>query len=433
LGRHSPDFISLLPLWYGLATMATPVLRWALVRRARRGKEVAARLPERRGHGSKRRPPGKLLWLHAASVGETISLFPVLRALPAEITVLFTTGTVTSATLIAERLPALELEGRVIHQFAPLDVPIWVRRFLDYWRPDAVAFVESEIWPNMIAQCSRRGLPLMLLNGRMSERSLRGWRRVPRFARSLVGAFDRIWAQSEADAARFKQLGGRCVESPGNLKFSADPLPADPAVLATLQAALANRPVWLAASTHKGEEELIGRVHHRVAPDFPGLLTIIVPRHPGRGAEIAQMLGATPLVVTRRALGEPPPAQGIWIADTLGELGLFYRLARPVFVGNSLIGKSLGAGGGQNPLEPARLGCAIATGPATGNFNEAVALLLKSGGLTVVADETGLAAWVVRMLRDPAHAAAMGEGALTALGREQELPRQLALCLAASC
>jgi len=352
---------------------------------------------------------------------------PLLRALPAEISVLFTTGTVTSATLIAERLPALGLSARVIHQFAPLDVAQWVRRFLDHWRPDAVAFVESEIWPNMIAQSARRGLPLMLLNGRMSERSLRGWLRAPRFARLLVGAFDRIWAQSEADAARFRQLGGRRVEAPGNLKFSADPLPADPEVLAELQEGLAGRPVWLAASTHKGEEALIARVHRRLAADFPGLLTIIVPRHPGRGADIAGLLGG--LEVTRRSLGEPPPAEGIWLADTLGELGLFYRLVRTVFVGKSFVVVP----GGQNPLEPARLGCAIATGPATGNFNEAVALLQKLGGLCVVADEAALGDWVAEMLRDPPRAAAMGEAALAALGREQELPRQLALALAACC
>lgn len=431
MGRKPPEL--LLPLWSGITSIATPALRWALVRRARRGKEVLARLPERRGYASQPRPTGKLIWLHAASVGETISLFPLLRALPAEISVVFTTGTVTSATLAAERLPALGLAGRVIHQFAPLDVPRWVRRFLDHWRPDAVALVESEIWPNMIAQCARRGLPLMLLNGRMSERSLRGWRRVPRLARALVGSFDRIWAQSEADAARFRQLGGRQVSAPGNLKFSADPLPADPAALAALQATIGNRPVWLAASTHKGEEELVARVHQRLAADFPGLLTIIVPRHPGRGGEIAALLAGSGVTASRRALGEPPPDHGIWIADTLGELGLFYRLVRPVFLGKSLLGKHLGAGGGQNPLEPARLGCAVAVGPATRNFDDAVALLQEAGGLAQVDDETALAAWLAAMLREPALATRTGAAALAALQPEQDLPRQLALSLAASC
>jgi 3-deoxy-D-manno-octulosonic-acid transferase len=407
-------------LWAWLASLATPALRFALLRRAGRGKEIKTRLPERRGRTNLPRPPGKLLWLHAASVGETISLLPLLRALPADIAVVFTTGTVTSATLIAERLPALGLAHRVIHQFVPLDVPAWVRRFLDHWRPNAVAFVESEIWPNMIAECARRGLPLLLLNGRMSERSLRGWQRAPALARHLIGAFDRIWAQSNADAARFQALGGRNVSSPGNLKFCADPLPADPTTLAQLQPLLAARPVWLAASTHKGEEELIARVHRRLAPEFPGLLTIIVPRHPGRGAQIAAELGAS-----RRSLAEPPPAEGIWIADTLGELGLFYRAVRSVFVG-----KSLGAQGGQNPLEPARLGCAIAVGPHTANFTEAVTLLRTAGGLNIVPDEAALADWVTAMLRDPTRAETMGKAAQGVLESSQELPRALARAVA---
>jgi len=191
--------------------------------------------------------------------------------------------------------------------------------------------------------------------------------------------------------------------------------------------------VWLAASTHKGEEELIARVHQSLASDFPGLLTIIVPRHPGRGAEIAQILAGASLAVTRRALCGPPPVEGVWIADTLGELGLFYRLVRPVFLGKSFVGPGLGAGGGQNPLEPARLGCAIAVGPATRNFDDAVALLQKSGGLATVADETALAAWVSRMLRDPALALRTGEAALATVQPGADLPRQLALSLAESC
>ena len=421
-GRGGGGF-PLLPLWVAVTTLAIPGLRWALTRRAKRHKEIPARIKERRGIAAIPRPPGKLLWLHAASVGETVSLFPVLRALPAEISVLFTTGTVTSATLIAERLPALGLDSRVIHQFAPLDVPLWVRRFLDHWRPNAAAFVESEIWPNMISQCARRGLPLMLLNGRMSERSLRGWQRAPRFARAMIGAFDLIWAQSDADAARLSALSTTSVASPGNLKFNADPLPADPAALAALEQQLAGRPRWLAASTHQGEEAAIAAVHRLLAPDFPGLLTIIVPRHPGRGAEIATLLNAP-----QRSLGAPPPAEGIWIADTLGELGLFYRLARLVFVG-----KSLGASGGQNPLEPARLGCAIATGPATANFAEAVALLQAAGALTMVPDVTALAAWVAALLRDPSRADAMGAAGLAVLDDGQELPQKMAKALAERC
>lgn len=417
----------MLYLWSGLTTLAAPGLRWALTRRARRGKEIAGRLAERRGLAVLPRPAGKLIWLHAASVGETVSLLPLLRALPEHNNVIFTTGTVTSARLLDERLPALGLAPRVLHQFAPLDVPHWVRRFLDHWRPDAVVFVESEIWPNMLAQCTRRRLPLVLVQGRMSPRSLRAWQRVPGFARRLIGSFDRIYAQSEADAARFRLLGGGAVSAPGNLKFHADPLPHDPAALAALQAGLAGRPLWLAASTHKGEEEAIARIHRQLAPAFPGLLTIIVPRHPGRGAELAVQLRAPDLAVRRRSLGEPPPAEGIWLADTLGELGLFYRLSPIAFIGKSL---GNGAAGGQNPLEPAMLGCAIATGPATGNFTDAVALLRDAGALTVTASEAGLAAWVAGLLRDPCRISAFGQAARAALGRDHDLPGALAAAVA---
>ena len=419
----------MLRLWSGFSNLAVPALRVALARRARRGKELPARLAERRGIASRPRPAGKLLWLHAASVGEAVSLLPLLRALPPSLHVLFTTGTVTSAHLLAERLPALGLEARVIHQFAPVDVAAWVRRFLAHWRPDAVAFVESELWPHMIAQAASRGKPLMLLNGRMSERSLRGWLRAPWLARRLIGAFDRIFAQSEADAARFLRLGGRQVEAAGNLKFCADPLPADEGAVADLRQALAERAVWLAASTHRGEEEIIARVHRRLLGEFPDLLTIIVPRHPGRGSEIAAALAAP-----QRSRHPAPPAGGLWIADSMGELGLFYRAVGVVFMGKSL-GAEAGsrAYGGQNPLEPARLGCAVAIGPEHGNFDEAVALLRKAGGLAPVSGEAGLAAWVGAMLREPALAAAMGAAARNALDQEQALTARLAALLERAC
>ncbi len=417
----------MLCVWSSLTTLAAPGLRWALHRRALRGKEIAARLAERRGLAKRPRPPGKLIWLHAASVGETISLLPLLRALPGHINVLFTTGTVTSAKLLDERLPALGLDQRVFHQFTPLDVPHWVRRFLDHWRPDAVVFVESEIWPNMLSQSAARGLPLVLLQARMSPRSLRGWQRVPRLARRLIGCFERIYAQSEADAARFRLLGGREVSAPGNLKFHADLLPYEPDALSALQAALAGRPLWLAASTHKGEEEAVARIHSLLAPRFPGLLTIIVPRHPGRGTELATALRRPDLVVTQRSLGEAPPAEGIWLGDTLGEMGLFYRLSPIAFIGKSLGGA---ASGGQNPIEPAMLGCAVATGPATGNFNDPVALLREAGALHVAATECELADWVTTLLCDPARVGAIGQAAQAALGRDHDLPAALAAAIA---
>ena len=407
--------------WHGAASLAAPGLRLMLRRRAARGKEVPHRLPERRGIDPAPRPSGRLLWLHAASVGESLSVLPVLQALPPDLTVLFTTGTATSAALLAERLPALGLH-RVMHRFVPLDVPSWAARFLDHWRPDAAAFVEAELWPNLLAACQSRRIPSMLVNARMSPRSARGWSRTPGFARQVLGGFCQVQAQSAEDAARLQALGARNVTAPGNLKLSAPPLPADPAELARLQRLLIGRPAWLAASTHPGEDEVALAVHHALAPAHPGLLTIVAPRHPARGAAVAAALDAP-----RRSLGQDPPASaGLWVADTMGELGLLYRLAPLAFVGRSLTGH-----GGQNPWEPARLGCAVAVGPHTENFAEAVAALAAAGGLTRIADAPALAAWVDAMLRDPARRAEAGAAAQATATGAPDLPAQTAQSLLA--
>jgi 3-deoxy-D-manno-octulosonic-acid transferase len=412
-------------LWSCGTTVASPALRLLLRSRVRRGKEIAGRLAERRGLDATQRPPGRLLWLHAASVGETVSLLTVLAALvrrAPDLTVLLTTGTVTSAALLARRLDA-GLEERVLHRFAPLDVPRWAARFLDHWRPDAAGFVESELWPNLLAGCRRRGIQLMLINARMSPRSFAGWQRMPGLAREVLGSFARIQAQSAADAERLRQLGAHSVSAPGDLKFAAPPLPADAAELERLRAILAERAVWLAASTHPGEDEVIFAVHRELAVRHPGLLTIIAPRHPERGAQIAAL--ADGVAATRRSLGELPPAEGVWIADTLGELGLWYRLTQIVFVGRSL----LAPGGGQNPLEPARLGCAVAVGPHTGNFTDACAALRDAGALAEVSDAGSLARFVDGLLRDPERRAAIGMAAAAASGRYAELPETTAAAL----
>jgi 3-deoxy-D-manno-octulosonic-acid transferase len=414
-------------LWAAAATVAAPVLRVMLRRRLRRGKELAGRLAERRGIDATPRPAGRLLWLHAASVGETVSVLPVLAALSArapELTVLLTTGTVTSARLLARRLEA-GLEERVLHRFVPLDVPAWVARFLDHWRPDAAAFVESELWPNLLFASRRRGIPMLLLNARMSARSLAGWRQVPGLARAVLGCFTHVQARSPADAARLEALGAASVSAPGDLKFAAPKLPANPAELERLRAMLAGRPVWLAASTHPGEEALVFAAHRALAPAHPGLLTILVPRHPERGAAIAAAAGDIPL--HRRSLGAAPPDQGVWLADTLGELGLWCRLAGIVFVGRSL----LAPGGGQNPLEPARLGCAVAVGPHIGNFLDAAQVLEAAGALTRVADAPALTAWVAALLADPARRAAAGAAGIAAAARWADLPERTAQALLA--
>lgn len=410
-------------LWAGGMTVAAPGLRLLLHRRARRGKELPARLAERRGIPGRARPPGLLIWLHAASVGEALSLLDVLACLATRAPdghVLLSTGTVTSAALLAERLPAIGLADRVIHQFAPLDVPRWVARFLDHWRPDAAGLVESELWPNLIAACRRRGIPLALVNARLSPRSHAAWRRVPGLARAMLAALGPVLAQSAADADRLRTLGARDVRVLGNLKFAAAPLPVAEAELSHWRAVLAGRPVWLAASTHPGEEEAAFQVHRALAPRFPGLLSIIVPRHPERGAAIARLAGGIP--VARRAEGAAPPAEGVWIGDTLGELGLFYRLAQAAFIGRSLFPP----GGGQNPLEAARLGCAAAAGPFMDNFQEAATVLRRAGGLRLVDDVDALTKWVGDMLGDPVRRDDMAMAGRAACAAATDLPDRVA-------
>ena len=396
-------------LWAGAATLASPALRILLHYRVTRGKEIAFRLPERRGIDPTPRPTGRLLWMHAASVGETMSILPVLAAfgeLAPDLTVVLTTGTVTSARLLGQRLPGMGLTARVLHRFAPLDVPAWVGRFLDHWRPDAAAFVESELWPNILTACRTRAVPAALINARMSVKAHAAWSRAPWAARLVLEGFARIRARGEEDATRLRDLGADRVDVIGDLKLAATTLPAEPELLREMTELLVGRPVFLAASTHPGEEALIQIVHDALRQSHPGLLTIIAPRHPERGAELAELLHAP-----RRQLGESPPSEGVWIADTLDELGLWYRLAQVVFVGRSLIAP----GGGQNPLEPARLGRAIAIGPYAENFTGHVALLQAADALEVTQDVDALIRFTNAMLADPESRRHMGDRARVAV------------------
>jgi 3-deoxy-D-manno-octulosonic-acid transferase len=389
---------------YRLATrLGGPFFELVLQRRARRGREDPARLAERRGQASVPRPPGALVWLHAASVGEALAVLPLLEALLAAragLEALLTTGTVTSARLMAERLPP-----RARHQFVPLDRPAGWRTFLDHWQPQLALLVESELWPNLILESRRRGVPLALINARMSARSQRRWQRLPKLAAQVIADFELCLAQSVADGERFAALGARAVRVTGNLKSAAPPLPAAAADLAALRAALGARPLWLAASTHPGEDALLLEAHRALARTHPDLLTIIVPRHPERGAALAASLQAQGIAVARRSTGAlPDRACALYVADTLGELGLFYRLAMVAFVGKSLVPQ-----GGQNPLEPARLGCPVLFGPHMVNFAEPAAGLLRAGAAREVADASALAAVVAELLADPAARARMAE------------------------
>lgn len=392
-------------LYRSVTSFGAPLSRALLRRRLARGKEDPARLAERLGQATRSRPEGPLVWLHAASVGESLSILPLVETLVAErpgLALLVTTGTRTSATLMSERLPA-----GVEHQYAVIDLPSAVERFLDHWRPDLLILVESEIWPNVIVTAAGRGIPLALLNARLSARSFARWRLVRPVIASLLAHFDLVLAQSPRDAARLRRLGALRARVVGNLKHAAGPLGCDAEELDRLAALIGPRPVWVAASTHEGEEEAVGQVHARLAERWPDLLTILVPRHPERGPAVSERLEARGLSVARRALGEGIEAEtAVYLADTLGELGLWYRLADVAFVGGSLVDK-----GGHNPLEPARLACPVVIGAHTEAFAAIVKTMVAAEALRQVADVEALARETARLFEQEGARRALGEAA----------------------
>lgn len=372
---------------------AVPLLPLALSWRARRGKEDRARLGERFGRTNVPRPKGRVAWVHAASVGETNAIMPLIEKLTeVGIAVVFTSVTVTSASVAATRLPA-----GAQHQFAPIDAPPLVNRFLDHWQPDVALFVESELWPTAITKLSELAIPQIQVNARLSQRSYRGWRRFSGIARSIFGRIPLCLAQSIQDAERYRTLGAPRVVVTGNLKFDAPAPNVDQQALATFLTATAKRPIWVAASTHDGEEAVIADAHRALRDRFPDLLTIIVPRHPDRGEAIQAELGAAGFNVARRSCADIiEEANEIYIADTLGELGVFYSVSPIAFLGGSLIPH-----GGQNPIEPVRLACTVLHGPHIQNFADIYATIDESGVTPQVSDAASLATALAGLLADP--------------------------------
>ena len=385
----------MLPLYRFVSGVGAPAIGLYLALRKARGKEDPDRFTERLGRPGRKRPSGALIWAHAASIGESISLLPLIGRLVTErpgVNVLVTTGTVTSARLMAERLP----EG-AFHQYVPVDRVPYVRRFLDHWRPDLALWAESEFWPNLITETVARKIPMVLINGRISPRSFSGWQRFSGLIKNLLEGFDLCLGQTETDADRLRRLGAGDAEYVGNLKFAVPPLPADGEMLEKFKNGLGDRPMWVAASTHPGEEEMAARVHQRLKDSHSGLLTIIVPRHPDRGAEIAAQLNTLGLTISRRSAGDAiGPGTDVYVADTLGELGLFYRLAGIAFMGKSLVPL-----GGQNPLEAARLDCAIVHGPHMMNFEDITEHLKTVGASIEVPDKEALEKTISGLLADP--------------------------------
>lgn len=382
-----------LRVYRGLTRSATPLAGAMLKWRLRKGKEDPARISERRGQASAERPAGALVWAHAASVGELNAILQLIERVHSRgFNVLLTTGTVTAAKLAERWLP----DG-VIHQFVPLDMPYFVANFLNHWKPNLALIAESELWPNIITEGRKRGIPFVVVNGRLSPRSFRRWRRLGRTAAALLSRVDLCLAQDAEDAERFANLGAQRVLTTGNLKFDVPPPPVTPAALAAMERATRGRPIILAASTHEGEETKLIEAHMRLRQTVPGLLTIIAPRHPHRGYEIADMaerLGAVPVIRSRGHL--PDIGTEIYVADTMGELGLFYRLAPIVFMGGSMVKH-----GGQNPIEPAKLNSAILHGPHIWNFSNVYAKLNRARGAATVTTTESLTKSLALLLDDP--------------------------------
>ncbi|MEM8771458.1 MAG: 3-deoxy-D-manno-octulosonic acid transferase [Pseudomonadota bacterium] len=397
-----------LKIYRAASRAAEPVANFALNRRLKAGKEDETRIDERRGVAGRPRPDGRLIWIHGASVGESLSVLPLVKRLSVnrpDTFFLVTTGTVTSAKLMSERLPE-----NAFHQYAPLDHPEFVRIFLEHWRPDAALFVESEFWPNLII-AARDATPYMaLINGRVSPKSYADWKSQPNAIKYLLSSFDLILAQDHQNAERLTALADKQINTFGNLKHASAPLPVDENELTRLREALSERPSWLAASTHPGEEDIAIAVHKSLAAEFPGLVTFIAPRHPDRGADIAEAAAAQGLRVARRSETQALTGEtDIYIADTLGELGIFYRLTDIAFIGGSINPK-----GGHNPLEPARLGGAVLHGPQTFNFADTYRDLRKAGGAALVRNDQELSHAVRRLLNDQRTRRAMVDAARNA-------------------
>jgi 3-deoxy-D-manno-octulosonic-acid transferase len=376
-----------------LSSVAVPLAPALIKRRLKQGKEDPARVGERRGLSEDVRPHGPLVWIHGASVGEVLAaaaLIEKLRAL--NIRILLTSGTVTSAAIVAKRFPP-----DIIHQYVPYDSPRYVARFLDHWRPSLALFIESDLWPNLILSSAARRLPMMLINGRMSHRSFPRWRRVSGTISALLGQFEVCLAQSRVDAERFTMLGSRNVVVTGNLKLDVPAPPADFTKLERLMSVTRGRPIIVAASTHPGEEEILLEAHRTLGAIFPSLLTVIVPRHPGRGEAIARMIGGAGLHASLRSREELPTATtDIYVADTMGEMGLFYRLSPVVFMGGSLVPH-----GGQNPIEAIKLGASIVHGPHVFNFADVYEALDGAGGARLVETREALVKQLGQLLADP--------------------------------
>ena len=364
-----------------LITILYPlVIKGYINKRKQIGKEDVARFNERVGRPKMKRPEGKLFWLHGASVGESVSMLPLINKILEtykDAHVMVTTGTVTSADVMQKRLPE-----RAFHQFIPIDNPIFTTRFIRHWQPDVALWFESEFWPAVLSSIKRKNIPLILINGRISNKTFKRWQQFDFICKELLGCFNFCLGQSEEDAYRLKALGAKETACLGNLKYAGLPLPIDENAKNELLLQIGDRKIWLASSTHDDEEVRIAKVHKRLKEKFSDLLTIIVPRHPNRGQPVADEIQKLGLQTALRSKGEKiTPKTDVYIGDTIGEMGLWYDIAKIVFIGGSLIPH-----GGQNFIEPSRVRDAVIVGPHMHNFTDAMSRAKKADAIMQVCD-----------------------------------------------
>ncbi len=394
MGKNSNTV--LLKLYRATTDMLGPFLPLWVKSRAAKGKEDSARLLERRGRSSEARPQGPLIWLHGASVGECTMLLPLItkmRDTRPGLQLLLTSGTVTAAKLMGERLP----QG-ALHQYIPLDRRKYVRAFLDHWQPDVAIWAESEIWPNLIMETKSRGISLALINARMSEKSIRGWAKRPASAKTLFSCFNLILAADSATAKGISNFTGITLQPIGNLKDAALPLPVNRKKQASLSAALGGRPVWCAASTHHGEDEIALAAHESLLRTHPNSVLILAPRHPERRDNICELINSMKLSFTARSSGAlPDKGTQIYLFDTIGEMGLAFDMSNITLMCGSLLeGLS-----GHNPLEPARMGNAILSGPHVSSFADVYKDMTAAQAVTIMSGDDDITGEISRLLSHP--------------------------------
>ncbi|MFW8637190.1 3-deoxy-D-manno-octulosonic acid transferase [Cribrihabitans pelagius] len=384
-------------LYRGASALIAPLAWRRVAARLRAYGLPEERVRERLGHASLPRPPGQLIWFHAASVGESLSVLTLIRRigeLAPDAEFLITSGTPTSAELVAKRMPP-----RCRHQFPPLDTAAAVERFLDHWKPNLGVFVESELWPQMLVRARQTGCPLVLLNARLSDRSVAGWQKRPATARFILGQFALFLTQNRKTADNLRAIGAAPdrIRPGSNLKAVSAPLPVDQTALAEVRSALGTRPVWVASSTHAGEEEVVLAAHKALLAQHPDLCLLLAPRHPERGSEAEALIAEAGLTSARRSQGELlAPEIQVYLADTLGEVGTWYALTPLVFLGGSL--REIG---GHNPYEVMQAGAAVITGPGHYNFAETYAELTREGAAVEVENAGGLCREITRWLAEP--------------------------------